>query len=140
MHILKKFAPRLEKKGAAQAAPVIHKGIMNILERHSGPEKTTHSRADPQFSFFSFSFIHFLSCSFIFSISFQFLFNFFHSLSCFCHFLVITLSLPCHFLVIFLSFCVVVCFFFFFFFLLLVLLFLGCSKSFFSRFHIKALT
>ena len=70
---------------------------MNILERHSGPGKTTHSRAAPQFLFsfiffhFSFIFFHFLSCSCIFfhflfiffSFSYvHFLFIFFHFLSC----------------------------------------------------------
>ena len=32
------------------AAPLIPWRIMNIPKRHSGPEKTTHSRAAPQFS------------------------------------------------------------------------------------------
>ena len=50
-HILKKFAARQGKKrGAARAALLIPLGIMNILKRHSGPEKTTHSRAAKQFS------------------------------------------------------------------------------------------
>ena len=48
---------------------------MHVLKRHAGPEKTTHSRAAPQFSC-SFMFFHVLSCSFIF----------FHVLSCSCIF------------------------------------------------------
>ena len=54
---------------------------MDILEKHSGPEKTTHLKAAPQFSF-SFIFLNFLEFSLIFFNFLQFSFMFFHVLSC----------------------------------------------------------
>ena len=68
MHILKKFAHRLKKKGAALAAPLISQGTRNILERH-------------YFLSFSFILFHSLSFTFILLHSLSFTFIFFHFLS-----------------------------------------------------------
>ena len=49
MHILKKFAPRLGKNGSCPGGSANSLGNNEYLKRDFGSEKTTHSRAAPQF-------------------------------------------------------------------------------------------
>ena len=95
-----KFSPRPRKKESRPGGSTITLwGIMNILKRHSGLEKTIHSRAAPHFSLGKMNilewsifvvsappiflerhsiFFHFLSFCFIFFHFLSFCFIFFH--------------------------------------------------------------
>ena len=128
MHILKQFAPRFGKRGAAWAALPIHQGIMNILERHSvffqfpSVSFSFFQFLLVSFSFFHFMFFHVLSCSFMFFHVLSCSFMFFHVLSCsFMFFHVLSFYMFFHFL----SFS----FIFFYFLSFMFIFFVGCSKS-----------